>query len=79
MKWEKGIFMVVHSQGRNRTFLVDLNGNHVVAYFHGRSSIFRWSVHDLDLGRMMNLSTRVLHGLIKLNTKQVAYEVVFLV
>jgi hypothetical protein len=61
--------MVVHSQGRNRTFLVDLNGKHVDAYFQGRSSIFGWSAHDLVLGSMMNLSTRVLHGLIKLNTK----------
>jgi hypothetical protein len=41
--------LVVHSQGRNRTFLVDLSGKHVVAYFQGRSSIFGWSVHDLDL------------------------------
>jgi hypothetical protein len=58
---------------------VDLSGKHVVAYFQGRSSIFKWSVRDLDLESMMNLSTRVLHGLIKLNTKQVAYELVFLV
>jgi hypothetical protein len=79
MKWEKRIFFVVHSQGRNRIFLVDLSGKHVVAYFQGRSSIIRWSVHDLDLGSIMNLSTSVLHGLIKLNTKQVAYELVFLV
>jgi hypothetical protein len=79
MKWEKRIFLVVYSQGRNRTFLVDLSGKHVVVYFHGRSSIFEWSVRDLDLESMMNLSTRVLHGLIKLNTKQVAYELVFLV
>jgi hypothetical protein len=71
--------LVVHSRGRNRTFLVDLSGKHVVAYFQGRSSIFGWSAHDLDLGSMMNLSTRVLHGLIKLNTKQVAYELVFLI
>jgi len=28
-----------------------------------------WSVRDLDLGSMMNFSTRVLYGLIKLNTK----------
>jgi hypothetical protein len=61
MKWEKGIFLVVHSQGRNRIFLVDLSGKHV-AYFQGRSSIFGWSVHDLDLGSMMNLSTRVYMG-----------------
>jgi hypothetical protein len=37
----KGIFLVVHFQGRNRTFLVDLSGKHVVVYFQGRSSIFR--------------------------------------
>jgi hypothetical protein len=30
---KKGIFLVVHSQGKNRTFLVDLSGKHVVAYF----------------------------------------------
>jgi hypothetical protein len=29
----KGIFLVVHSQGRNRTLFVDLSGKHVVAYF----------------------------------------------
>jgi hypothetical protein len=73
------IFSIVHSQGRNRTFLVDLSGKHVVAYFPGRSNIFGWSARDLDFGSMMNLSTRVLHGLIKLNTKQVAYELVLLV
>jgi hypothetical protein len=73
------IFLVVHFQGRNRTFLVDLSEKHVVAYLQGRSSIFGWSVHDLDLRSMVNLSTRVLHGLIKLNTKEVAYELVFLV
>jgi len=28
-----------------------------------------WSVHDLDLGSMMNFLTRILYGLIKLNTK----------
>jgi hypothetical protein len=79
MKWKKGIFFVVYSPGRNGTILVDLSGKHVVAYFQGRSSIFRWSACDLDLGSMMNLSTKVLHVLIKLNTKQVAYELVFLV
>jgi hypothetical protein len=36
-------------------------------------------VSDLDLGSMTMLSTRVSHGLTKLNTKQAAYELVFLV
>jgi len=30
---KREIFLVVHSQGRNRTNFVDLNGKHVVAYF----------------------------------------------
>jgi hypothetical protein len=29
---KKGMFLVVHSQGRNRIFLVDLSGKHI-AYF----------------------------------------------
>jgi hypothetical protein len=69
MKWKREIFLVVHSQGWNIIFLVDLNGRHVVAYFQGRSSIFGWRARDLGLRSMMNLSTRVLHGFIKLNTK----------
>jgi hypothetical protein len=36
-------------------FWVDLNGKHVVVYFQGRSSIFGWSVHDLDFKSMTSL------------------------
>jgi hypothetical protein len=52
---------------------------HVFAYFQGRSNKIYVGVSDLDLGSMTILSTRVLHGLTKLNTKQAAYELVFLV
>jgi hypothetical protein len=34
-------------------------------------------VRDLDLGSMTYLSTRVSHGLAKLNTKQAAYVLVY--
>jgi hypothetical protein len=52
---------------------------HIFAYSHGRSSRIYVGVSDLDLGSMTILSTRVSHGLTKLNTKQAAYELVFLV
>jgi hypothetical protein len=51
---------------------------HVFAYSQGRSSKIYVGVSDLDLESMTILSTRVSHGLTKLNTKQVAYELVFL-
>jgi hypothetical protein len=48
------------------------------AYSQGRSSKIYVGVSDLDLGSMAILSTRVSHGLTKLNTKQAAYELVLL-
>jgi hypothetical protein len=51
---------------------------HVFAYSQGRSNIIYVGVSDLDLGSMTILSTRVSHGLTKLNTKQAAYELVFI-
>jgi hypothetical protein len=51
---------------------------HVFAYSQGRSSRIYVGVSDLDLVSMTILSTRVSHGLTKLNTKQAAYELVFL-
>jgi hypothetical protein len=52
---------------------------YVFAYSLGRSSRIYVDVSDLDLGSMTILSTRVSHGLTKLNTKQAAYELIFLV
>jgi hypothetical protein len=52
---------------------------HVFAHSQGRSSRIHVGVSDLDLESMTILSTRVSHGLTKLNTKQAAYELVFLV
>jgi hypothetical protein len=49
------------------------------AYSQGRSSRIYVGVSDLDLGSMTILSTRVSHGLTKLNKKQADYELVFLV
>jgi hypothetical protein len=48
------------------------------AYSQGRSSKIYVGVSDLDLGSMTIFSTRVSHGLTKLNTKQAAYELVLL-
>jgi hypothetical protein len=42
----------------------------------GAADIYVWSVSDLDLGSMIYPSTGVIHGLTRLNTKQVAYELV---
>jgi hypothetical protein len=52
---------------------------HVFVYPQGKSSRIYVGVSDLDLGSMTILSTRVSHELTKLNTKQSAYELVFLV
>jgi hypothetical protein len=46
---------------------------HVFTYSKGRSSRIYVGVSDLDLGGMTILSTRVSHGLNKLNTKQETY------
>jgi hypothetical protein len=41
-------------------YLFGGNGNACFAYFQCRSIAFIWwSVHDLDLGSMINFSTRV--------------------
>ena len=37
----------------------EVDEKHVFAYFQYRSNIYMWRVHDLDLGNMINLSTRV--------------------
>jgi hypothetical protein len=55
-------------------------GEYAGAYFQSRSSQgANCECNFLDLGGRTILSTKVSHGLTKLNTKQVAYELVFLV
>ena len=38
---------------------LEVDEEHVFAYFQYRSSTYMWRVRDLDLGNMINLSTRV--------------------
>jgi hypothetical protein len=42
----------------------------------GAADIYVWNVSDPDLGSMTYLSIGGIHGLTRLNTKQVAYELV---
>jgi hypothetical protein len=61
----------VHSQCRSRIFLSGSKwGEYGVAYFQSRSSRgANFECNFLDLGGMTILSTRISHGLTKLNTK----------
>jgi hypothetical protein len=54
----KNIFRERHTFRIWSIYLVEMNGM-FFAYFQCRSSIYMWHVRDLNIGSMINLSTRV--------------------